>query len=193
VSFLQGLVKASAPRGGNRTERRLDARLARLGTIDAQSSFAPGSFARGLASLAPRSVKEEAMKISKRRVGAGLAALCAAALVSAACAERQATDAEISSRVSQALESDADLTGIEIAVVSRDGVVTLTGVVPEPGKREEAEDVARGVEGVEGIQNQITVAVVRPTPGSPPPVGAAPPAGTPPGAVPPAAEPREDM
>jgi hyperosmotically inducible periplasmic protein len=52
-----------------------------------------------------------------------------------------------------------DLRDSTINVDVENGVVTLTGTVPTPAQKAKAEQVAKAVEGVTGVKNQIKVAV----------------------------------
>jgi hyperosmotically inducible protein len=97
-----------------------------------------------------------------RRLGLGLAILT---LVIAAGGCRTAgdpyTDARIEAEIKARLvgEHDANLT--RLAVVSSDGTVYLSGVVPSPEQKARAETVAKGVTGVRKVVNALDV---RPAP-----------------------------
>jgi osmotically-inducible protein OsmY len=69
---------------------------------------------------------------------------------------RPTDDAAIVARVSSALRSDAQLGGVEIDVQADRGVVTLTGAVPDPKKRERAVLIARSVMGVTEVQENFS-------------------------------------
>ena|SRR5215510_3505171 len=66
-------------------------------------------------------------------------------------------DARIESEVKARLvaKKDADLT--RLGVVSRKGVVHLSGVVNSPEQKEQASALAKDVRGVSGVINSVTV------------------------------------
>jgi hypothetical protein len=107
------------------------------------------------------------------RVEAFLAVrVCAFALLAAACGDVQ-TDGRIASLVDQELANSPVLSGARIEVASRDGVVTLSGVVSNEGQAAQAERIAWSVEGVEQVETRLEVAGAS-EPGSLPPVAAPP-------------------
>ncbi|MFN5496335.1 MAG: BON domain-containing protein [bacterium] len=68
-----------------------------------------------------------------------------------------ATDTEIARAVRDALEWDAFVPDEKITSTVSLGIVTLEGVVPTWSQRADAERVVRGLSGVRGVINQITV------------------------------------
>ena len=64
-------------------------------------------------------------------------------------------DAAVTAKVKAALLAEKDVDGLKINVDTRDGNVTLTGNVPEPAQVERATQVARGIEGVKAVDNQL--------------------------------------
>ena len=67
-------------------------------------------------------------------------------------------DATITTKVKTQLASDVGLTPAnQIHVETSKGVVQLSGFVDSAAHKAEAESIARGVEGVEGVQNSIIV------------------------------------
>jgi hypothetical protein len=106
----------------------------------------------------------------------------AAALLfgAAACNDRvgSASDADVTREVMSRLETDQDLAAYDVAVSTENGVVTLTGRVALPEQRDEAERLARDVDGVGTVVNRLVIIapgdVGAPGPGLPP--GAPPPA-----------------
>lgn len=67
-------------------------------------------------------------------------------------------DATITATVKTQLASDVGLTPAnQIHVETYKGTVQLSGFVDTPAHRTEAESVARGVKGVNGVQNNIIV------------------------------------
>lgn len=68
-----------------------------------------------------------------------------------------ATDTDIARAVRDALEWDAFVPDEKITSTVSLGIVTLEGVVPTWSQRADAERVVRGLSGVRGVINQITV------------------------------------
>jgi osmotically-inducible protein OsmY len=68
-----------------------------------------------------------------------------------------ATDTDIARAVRDALEWDAFVPDEKISSTVSLGIVTLEGVVPTWSQRADAERVVRGLAGVRGVINQITV------------------------------------
>jgi len=66
-------------------------------------------------------------------------------------------DSVITTKVKTALLAEPELNGNDISVSTSGGQVTLSGVVPAP-QIMRAEKVARGVEGVREVVNQLTSA-----------------------------------
>jgi hyperosmotically inducible protein len=71
--------------------------------------------------------------------------------------ERAAQTAALTARVKGALANDVGLTTLKIDVDSNDGVVTLKGPVDSQETRRRAQEVARGVDGVRLLYNQLVV------------------------------------
>lgn len=67
------------------------------------------------------------------------------------------TGRELEARVRDAFRADARLSEIPIEIVVRGSEVWLTGVVIGPGLAAYANDVARHVEGVTGIHDELAV------------------------------------
>jgi hyperosmotically inducible periplasmic protein len=66
------------------------------------------------------------------------------------------TDDTVTLRVRSAISADPELAnGIEIA--TEDGVVRLSGVVPDQDTKQRVEAVAKKVDGVERVQNDLRV------------------------------------
>ena len=72
-------------------------------------------------------------------------------------ATRQIDDAVLASQVRDALADDAQLRAFGIVVDAKEGVVTLMGRVDMASQKQRAVDVARGVAGVAGVRDQLTV------------------------------------
>jgi osmotically-inducible protein OsmY len=67
-------------------------------------------------------------------------------------------DATITTKVKTQLASDVGLTPAnQIHVETSKRVVQLSGFVDSAAHKAEAESVARGIEGVEGVENNITI------------------------------------
>lgn len=71
--------------------------------------------------------------------------------------DRAATDTRITTAIQSKYFLDDQVKGQEIAVETRQGVVTLSGQVPKPVLKEEAERIARETDGVSKVVNRITV------------------------------------
>jgi osmotically-inducible protein OsmY len=59
--------------------------------------------------------------------------------------------------VKSALIAEKDLKARDIKVDTRSGRVQLNGTVPSPADAQRAEQLARNVEGVQGIDNRLMV------------------------------------
>lgn len=68
-------------------------------------------------------------------------------------------DAELSGRVLAALARDGQVRSEDVQVLVEDGVVTLLGTVDTPYERDQAERLARAVEGVTYVDNRLAVAI----------------------------------
>ncbi len=66
-------------------------------------------------------------------------------------------DGIVTVRIKAALISDASVKGLDIAVVTSNGEVQLSGFVDSQGKIDRAVEVARGVEGVRTVSNKMSV------------------------------------
>lgn len=69
-------------------------------------------------------------------------------------------DAEVDRKIESAAKASYNYRTVledHVKVKSRDGVVTLTGTVPDPDHRTLAEDTVRNLPGVTGVDNQIRV------------------------------------
>jgi osmotically-inducible protein OsmY len=67
------------------------------------------------------------------------------------------SDAAITAQVKAKLLADSDTSGLRIDVDTKDKMVTLTGTVETAAERTEALALARSVEGVTGVNDQLTV------------------------------------
>lgn len=111
-----------------------------------------------------------------RRPRLPIVALLLIPIVSAAAAacrpaqtvERQTNDAAIEARIKAKLASDvgaATITAVEVNVTN--GVVTLAGPVKTQDERKKIEAVARGIEGVTSVTNNIQVSAADAAPQPP--------------------------
>jgi osmotically-inducible protein OsmY len=84
-----------------------------------------------------------------------------AVALSAGCqAQRQQTgqylgDSYITTKVDSALLADPMVSGMDINVETHDGTVQLSGFVDSPKQKRRAEELARSVEGVRSVRNDI--------------------------------------
>jgi hyperosmotically inducible protein len=84
----------------------------------------------------------------------------AAAVVLAGCASKPGQnnyfdDAMVTSRVKKAIYDEPSLKVADISVTTENAVVSLTGAVKTRGERMKAADVARRVEGVKLVKNEL--------------------------------------
>ena len=68
-----------------------------------------------------------------------------------------ANDATITAKVKSKFVADDQLKAHEINVDTKNGVVTLRGSVADPTSKERAAQVAKEVEGVASVNNELTV------------------------------------
>ena len=66
-------------------------------------------------------------------------------------------DTAITAQVSAGLVKDPDLSAIKIDVDTKAGVVTLSGTAPTPLAKERATDIAKGIQGVSMVHNNLLV------------------------------------
>jgi hyperosmotically inducible protein len=67
-------------------------------------------------------------------------------------------DAVITASVNAGLAKDKSLSALKIDVDTAGGRVALHGTAPDTAARDRATEIARGVKGVVGVDNQLTVA-----------------------------------
>lgn len=70
----------------------------------------------------------------------------------------KAKDAVITTSVNAELAKDSQLSALRINVDTVDGRVALKGTAPDSASRDRATSLARGVDGVKAVDNQLTVA-----------------------------------
>jgi hyperosmotically inducible protein len=66
-------------------------------------------------------------------------------------------DAGITTRVKTALIAESQLNSRGIDVDTRDGIVTLSGSVPDKAQSDRAAQVAQGIGGVRRVENRLSV------------------------------------
>lgn len=66
-------------------------------------------------------------------------------------------DMSITAKVSSGLAKDSDLSAIKINVDTKEGVVTLNGPAPNAAAKNKATDIAKQVQGVTSVNNQLVV------------------------------------
>lgn len=67
------------------------------------------------------------------------------------------TDTWITTKVKADLLATEDVSGTDISVDTKDGVVTLTGNVESKAEADKAVSVARGIKGVARVDSRLTV------------------------------------
>jgi len=66
-------------------------------------------------------------------------------------------DSIVTTQVKAALLADANVKSLDIAVVTREGVVQLSGFVNNQAQIDRALDVARGIAGVSSVSNEMSI------------------------------------
>ena len=66
-------------------------------------------------------------------------------------------DSVITAKVKSAIVAESELSALEIQIDTANGVVTLTGAVDTPQNMERAAQMAKAVEGVKTVNNQLSV------------------------------------
>jgi osmotically-inducible protein OsmY len=75
----------------------------------------------------------------------------------AACTEKRVDDAVLTATIKTRMTADGRISPTRVNVDTLNGEVTLKGEVPTQEEKDAAEEVARKVEGVTNVSNQITV------------------------------------
>ncbi len=78
-------------------------------------------------------------------------------IMMATCAERGVDDVMLTARIKTRMAADGRISPTRVNVDTVNGAVTLRGEVPTQQEKDAAEQVARAVEGVASVGNQITV------------------------------------
>jgi hypothetical protein len=144
AAFAGGDTSSALALGSkDRLFRQLD--LNRDGTISrAESAREPG-FAKGF---------DESDEDGDGRLNAREFTRARALYQRAALAELS-RDSLISAKVKATLLRDPRLGGLDLDVKTQDGIVLLTGKVVNPGEAEHARNVARGVNGVVAVRDEL--------------------------------------
>jgi hyperosmotically inducible periplasmic protein len=108
----------------------------------------------------------EAVREAKAKVDAsgttaevkqGMANVTEAAKEAGATMSAKVDDAAITASVSAGLAKDPDLSAIKINVDTKGGAVSLKGPAPTAAAKARAEEIAKGVQGVTSVDNQLEV------------------------------------
>ena len=107
------------------------------------------------------------MWLSTKALSVGISILLVGAMT--ACG-RGPDDATLTTNVKTQLAADATLAKSTINVETKDGVVTLTGTANSDADKSKAEQIAKAVNGVKSVVNNLTVKPPPMTNATPPPV-----------------------
>ena len=133
--------------------------LLALGACDRAGDRTVGEKMDSAASKTQQAGAEAKRDAKDATAGAGAAAYSAADSTKqmGATAGDKIDDATITAKVNASLAADKDLSAIKIDVDTQNGVVTLSGPAPTATARERASEIARGIKGVNSVNNQLTV------------------------------------
>lgn len=67
------------------------------------------------------------------------------------------SDMVLTTKVKAAMVAEPDLSALDVAAETKNGVVTLTGTVATAAQADAAARVTRGVEGVKQVENKVMV------------------------------------
>jgi osmotically-inducible protein OsmY len=87
----------------------------------------------------------------------GMASMTEAAKKAGTAASATVDDAAITASVAAGLAKDPDLSAIKIDVDTKAGAVSLKGPAPTAAAKARAEEIAKGVQGVTSVNNQLEV------------------------------------
>ena len=104
-----------------------------------------------------RAKTESAMNRAENKMEQGAANTEAAAKDATAGAKTSVDDATITAKVNATLAKDPDLSAAKIDVDTVGGKVTLNGPAPTTVARDRAETLAKSIEGVTAVNNQLVV------------------------------------
>jgi osmotically-inducible protein OsmY len=91
------------------------------------------------------------------------AALAVLALLGGSAGAMDHPDSWITTKVKAELATHKDVSAIHTKVITSNGVVTLTGKVRSEAEKELAERYARGIEGVQAVENLLVVVSEEPS------------------------------
>jgi hyperosmotically inducible periplasmic protein len=100
---------------------------------------------------------EDALQSAETKMEQGAASAESATKNAANSAMGAIDDATITAQVNASLAKDPDLSALKINVDTVDGKVTLNGPAPTTVARDRAETIAKGVQGVTSVNNQLVV------------------------------------
>lgn len=98
-----------------------------------------------------------------RNVSLTVCLLVAAPLVTGCATDQQRTagqtvdDATITAKVKSQLLADPDVSALNVNVTTYKGQVQLSGYVDNPAQRSKAEQIAKNVDGVKAVSNDLIV------------------------------------
>lgn len=101
-------------------------------------------------------VEEKSAQINEQAREAGQAASAATGRAAEAVAS-ETRDLGITAEMKARLAKDSQLSALRIDVDTNDGRVVLRGSAPTLAAREHATELARGIEGVMGVENELQV------------------------------------
>lgn len=90
--------------------------------------------------------------------------VCAVLAVAGAACKSSPDDAAITTSVKAKLAADPTVAAPKVSVDTKAGIVTLTGEVDNAAAKAKAETIAKGVEGVKSVTNNVTVKAPAPPP-----------------------------
>jgi osmotically-inducible protein OsmY len=103
----------------------------------------------------------EPIKVTALALAAVLGAVQLAGCASEATSRstgRVVDDAALTAKVKTALARDSDVSALDVNVTTYRGVVQLSGFVQDENAARKAADIARGVDGVKDVYNDLRIA-----------------------------------
>ncbi len=82
---------------------------------------------------------------------------CALVALTGVACKSGPSDAELTASVKTKLAADSTIPAAKVSVDTKDGVVTLSGEVDNAAVKSKAESIAKGVEGVKSVADNLTV------------------------------------
>lgn len=96
-----------------------------------------------------------------KSIGFAVSLLVAAPIIAGCATERTVgetvSDSSITARVKSELLADPEVSGLNVNVTTYQGQVQLSGYVSSDEQRQQAEKIARGVDGVKSVSNDLIV------------------------------------